>query len=259
MTAAPSEVLRSREWLLCSQPFPHLVARNVFTPDFYDALETQMLGIIARGLSETPSLGRFSRNLPGYDSYALGLGRPEGEPTDLFLSPAWRNLMAGVWGITPTPYLFVGAHHHAPRSGNGFIHSDFNPAWFPKASPDTIQTPQPDLCAYKTGEGPLPAEAKIEVVRGAVLILYVANAPWFPGDGGDTGLYASADATVGRPAVTCPPENNTLVSFECTPHSFHAFLSNTRTPRTSIIMWVHRPLEEAVALYGEQHLERWQS
>lgn len=259
MTTALPEVLESGTWLRCSWPFPHLVARNVFKLDFYRALERQIRGILRLGLSEVPAVGRFSRNLPGYDAYAIGLGQAEGEPTAIFLSPAWRDLLSGVWGISPTPYLFVGAHHHTPGSRSGFIHNDLNPVWFPRASAGRIQTPHQDLCSYKTGVGSLAPEEKIEVVRGAVLIFYVANDDWRPGDGGETGLYASADARIGQPATGWPPENNTLVSFECTPSSFHGYIANPRISRTSIIMWVHRPLEDAVTLYGEERLERWKS
>jgi hypothetical protein len=257
LTIELSEVLESRRWLRCSWPFPHIVARKVFKVDFYRALERQIQAILRLGLIEVPAVGRFSRNLPGYDAYAIGLGQAEGGPAAVFLSPAWRDLLAGIWGICPTPYLFVGAHHHTPSSRSGFVHTDFNPVWFPRASDDRIQTPRQDLCSYKTGVGSLAPEQRIEVVRGAALIFYLANGAWKPGDGGETGLYASSNARVGQPVTAWPPENNTLVTFECTPSSFHGYIANTRVSRTSIIMWVHRPLEEAVALYGEEALERW--
>ena len=251
MTAAqslsPSEVLSGDPWLLGEKPFPHIVARNVFSRDYYEALERQIRRTLAAGLSETPAPGRFSRNLPGYDAYALGLAPQPDEPTALFFSEPWRELLADLWGISPTPYVFVGAHHHSPGSHSGFIHNDFNPVWFPRTQDGRVQTPNQDLCSYKTGAGPLAPEQKIEVVRGAALILYLANDAWRPGDGGETGLYASSEARIGDAATAWPPHNNTLISFECTPGSFHTFIANTRIARTSIIMWVHRPREEAIA------------
>jgi len=259
VSIAPADVLERGGWLRCSEPFPHIVARNVFTPSFYDALERQIRTVLGRGLSETPAPGRFSRNLPGYDAYGIGLGQPAGEPTSLFLSPGWRDLLAGVWDIGRTPYVFVGAHHHTPGSLSGFVHNDFNPVWFPRSMNGGIQIPRQDLCSYKTGEGTLAEDERIEVVRGAALIFFCANDSWCPGDGGETGLYTSGDARVGDYVAGWAPENNTLISFECTPQSFHGFIGNVRIPRTSIIMWVHRPLEEAAALYGEERLERWKS
>jgi hypothetical protein len=120
-----------------------------------------------------------------------------------------------------------------------------------------IQVPDQTVCAYKTGEGTLPASEKIEVLRGVALIFFLMNDGWRPGDGGETGLYASAQDAISRPAARCPPENNSLVAFECTPHSFHSYLANGRLPRSSIIMWVHRPLEEGIARYGAERIERW--
>jgi hypothetical protein len=257
LTLEPSDVLERTPWLRCEQPFPHLVARGVFKPDFYRALERQILDILRLGRSEMPGAGRFARNLPGYDAYAIGLGHQAGQPSELFLSPAWRDLLAGLWNVAPTPYVLVGAHHHAPGSKHGFIHNDFNPVWFPRAPDGAIQTAAQELCSYKTGAGSLAAEDKVEVVRGAVLIFYLANEPWRPGDGGETGLYDSPLAPLGDPVTGWPPENNTLLSFECTPSSFHGYIHNRRIARTSIIMWVHRPLGEAIALYGETQLERW--
>ena len=259
MSVAPSDVLAGSAWLRCSSPFPHIVARNVFKPGYYAALERQIYGILRQGLSEVPAPGRFSRNLPGYDAYALGLGPVPGEPAELFFTREWREMLAGIWGVCPTPYMFAGAHHHAPGSAAGFIHNDLNPVWFPRAAGGRVQIPDEQLCSYKTGAGPLAPGQKVEVVRGAALILYLANQEWRPGDGGETALYESSGVRVDDPVAAWPPENNSLVSFECTPHSFHTFLANTRIARTSIIMWVHRPLEEAVSLYGEDGLERWRS
>jgi hypothetical protein len=258
VNAAPLDALADHAWLRCSLPFPHIIARNVFKPDYYAALECQIRGML-KDLSEVAAPGRLSRNLPGYDAYALGLAAMTGEPTDLFFTLEWRDVVAGIWGVSPTPYMFVGIHHHTRGSASGFIHNDFNPVWFPRAIDERVQTPNNKLCSYKTGAGPLPPEQKVEVVRGAALILYLANRGWWPGDGGEIGLYESPDASVDDPAVAWPPENNSLVSFECTPRSFHTFLTNTRIARTSIIMWIHRPLNEAVSLYGRENLERFAS
>ncbi len=255
-------VLSGSPWLRCEWPFPYFVARNVFTEDFYAALEEQMRSTLRLGLSESVDYARFSRNLPGYDAYGIGLapgsGGDDDPPASIFLSPGWRDLVCRLHAIGPTPYVFAGAHHHTPGSTSGFIHNDFNSVWFPRALDDTIQIPHQELCSFKTGEGPLEPDEKIEVVRGAVVIYFLANQPhWLPGDGGETGLYHSPDQLIGAVDASWPPENNSLISFECTPHSFHGFLSNRRLPRTSIIMWVHRTRDEAAERFGIEQLERW--
>jgi hypothetical protein len=250
-------ILAHRTWLRRLSPFPYVIARSVFTAGFYDALASQLRGILARGLCETPSPGRFSRNIPGYDSYGIGFDRSLPEPIAVFLSPEWRDLLSGLFGVPPVPYVFAGSHHHAAGSANGFIHNDYNPVWFPRSSTGAIQTPDNTLCSYKTGAGPLPDSAKVEVVRAVVALFFLLNDGWRPGDGGEIGLFSSAASSLKEPSFLCPPVNNSLIAFECTPNSFHAFLKNTRLPRTSIIMWTHRLTEDAVSCWGERDLENW--
>jgi hypothetical protein len=252
-----AEVLANRSWLRASCPFLHIVARNVFQRDFYQAMAAQLKAMLDLGLSEVPDRKRISRTIPGYDAYGLGLSRAVPEPLALFLSPAWRDLMCNLFEIGPTPYVFAGIHYHAVDSKNGFIHNDLNPVWFPLAINGEIQTPNHEICSYKTGVGSAPVNEKIQVVRGAAMIFYLLNDGWRPGDGGETGLYASPRSPILDPDVRCAPENNSLVMFECTPHSFHTFLSNRRLPRASMIMWVHRRLEEAVEKFGRDRLEGW--
>src|SRR5690242_1773372 len=115
-----SDVLANRAWLRRSWPFPHVVARDVFKPDFYFALAAQMREILGRGLSDSPGAGRFSRNIPGYDAFGIGLDRSAPEPAAIFVSAAWRDMMSDLFGITRTPYVFAGAHHHAIGSRSGF-------------------------------------------------------------------------------------------------------------------------------------------
>jgi hypothetical protein len=251
------DVLASREWLRRVSPFPHVVAHDVFKADFYAALCKQMQELFMYGISETPTRGRFSRNMPGYDAYGVGFGASPSGPVSLFTSTEWRDLMCDVFGVGKTPYVYGGAHYHEVGSRDGFIHNDFNPTWFPRAVNSEIQAPNNELCSYRTGDGPLRPDEKIEVVRGAVAIFFLLNDGWRPGDGGETALFHHAQLSEPIPAVRCAPENNSLVAFECTPQSFHAFRSNHRLPRTSIIMWIHRPLDEAATKFGAERLERW--
>ncbi|MBT0769064.1 2OG-Fe(II) oxygenase [Kineosporia sp. J2-2] len=254
------DVLAQRAWLRCSDPFPHVIAHDVFTPRFYAELSGALRSVLDRGLSETSDRARFSRTMRGYDAYGLSITHETGGPLALFVSPAWRDLLCGLFGVERTPYVYAGAHHHAPFSEDGFIHNDFNPIWFPRSVPgdEAIVTPAFGRCHFKTGEGTLEPHEKVETVRGAVAILYLLNDGWRTGDGGETALFATRSGPLARPQVTAAPVNNSLVAFECTPNSFHAFLKNHRLPRTSIIMWVHRGLAEASQRYGADRLERWE-
>jgi hypothetical protein len=253
-----ADMLANRTWLRRSWPFPHVVARDLFTATYYRALADQVRSMLERGLSEQGTLpGQFSRSIPGYDAYGVAFDRLTQGPAAVFLSRAWRDMLCSLFGIGPTPYVFAGAHYHTPGSHNGFVHNDFNPVWFRRADENDIQVPNQQLCAYKTGEGSADELDKVEVVRGAVVIFYLLNECWHPGDGGETGLYQSGSACIAEPVVRCAPEANSLIAFECTPRSFHTFLANHRISRTSIIMWVHRTLEEAAARHGAENFERW--
>ena len=251
-------VLASRTWLRRQRPFPHVLARDVFTTDFYRDLEAQLRSIFAAGLSEVPDRSRLSRSIRGYDVYATGFrAQSTGWPTALFLSSAWRDLVCGLFGMERTPYVFAGVHHHPAGSPTGFVHNDYNPVWFVRSRDGRIRTPDPTLCVYRTGQGPLPDSEKIQMVRGAAVMFYLMNDGWRQGDGGETGLFRSAHDPA--PDITCPPINNSLIAFECTPRSFHTYLTNPSRPRTSIIMWTHRSMADADLAHGINGLELWRS
>ena len=144
-----TDVLASREWLAGSQPFRYFMCRNVFTAEFHGALCAQLRELFGRGLSELPDPMRLSRNLPGYDAYAIGFNRSDDDvPTSLFTSAAWCDFICGLFGVEPTPYIFAGAHHHAVGGVSGFLHNDLNPVWFPVAEPGRMQCPDSRGCSY---------------------------------------------------------------------------------------------------------------
>ena len=145
-----------------------------------------------------------------------------------------------------------------PGGKSGSPHSDLNPVYFADVEPiDGIVRLDDRLVASKSGEVRVATTPVIRKVRAISLLYYTANPEWAPGDGGETGLYERASDPVGRPAVAVPPRNNTLVAFECTPNSYHSFISNRSKERNSVTMWLHRSDEVSVARWGERTLERW--
>jgi hypothetical protein len=66
-----------------------------------------------------------------------------------------------------------------------------------------------------------------------------------------TGLYSAADDDIEQPSAFAAPINNSLLVFECTPYSFHGFISNYTKPRNSIVMWLHQTRENAVYKWGD--------
>jgi len=255
----PKEVLKRRAWLHRTQPFSHIVARDVFTADFYSELVAHYHEILARGLHQGPTAtaGRFARSIVGYDAYGIGFNASTIGPLAFFGSLGWHDMLCGLFNVKATGHINLGAHHHAVGSASGYIHNDFNPTWFPRKDDAGIAFPDPRRCAYKTGAGPLASADKVEIVRAVAMIYFLANDHWVEGDGGETGLFDSAYTSVMAPYLRVPPENNSILLFECTPSSYHAFLHNPGRNRNSIIMWTHRLKSDAISRWPAAALEAW--
>jgi len=252
-----AKILANRRWIRRERPYPHVVARNVFTPAFYSALEAEFYMLLAKGLSECPNSARMSRTIAGYDAYGIGFGQFSEGPFALFGFEPWHDMLAGLFDVRATGHVNIGAHHHRAGGLAGWIHNDFNPVWFPVIeSASRIQHPDHSLCIYKTGTGPLQRAQKVEVVRAVAMIFYLCNPGWKEGYGGETGVFSSA-APDTQPSYRIAPENNSVFVFECTPQSYHSFLANPGMARNSIIMWIHRSMQDATARWPERQLERF--
>jgi hypothetical protein len=246
-------VLANRDWVRRDVPFPHVVATDVFKTDFYHSLSAQLLGMLGGGPEKT----RLPRAMPGVDVYGVPFDPSLSGSLAVFLSPAWRDLMCQQFDVSPTPYVYAGAHHHSVGSKSGFIHTDFGAAWYPRNGDGGIQLPNNRLCNYVTGAGELGDAERVQVVRGIVLLFYLLNDGWESGDGGETGLYASDGLPVSEPTGCVPPINNSLVALECSPNSFHSFITNRKHPRTSITVTIHRKLEDAERRFGREQVQQF--
>lgn len=240
--------LGSRRWLRCTSPFDYVRATNVFAEGTYQSIAAQYESIL--------SSGQFSRAIPGYDVTAFTVTNKTGGPLALFASRPWHDLLARLFGIDATSELNISLHHHAVGSQSGSPHNDLNPGWFTQAPhPDGPAVYDPtDGYDYRYGSTN-PDVPTIERVRAVAVIFYLANAAG--GAGGETGLYRSTSDPIHRPAAVVPPRNNSLIAFECTPGSFHGFMSNRRGVRNTLVMWLHRDKKEAVRRWGESSIVYW--
>jgi len=246
------QLLANRRWVRRRKPFPHVVAADVFVPSFYRELEQHFRRI------ERDQPQAFARNMPGYDASGLDIGQHLDGPLALFASREWHDMIERVAGVGATGDVNASLHHHDPGSQSGWPHNDLNPVWFagePAGPEDVVLSSTGDV-AYQTGPTRPGAPAR-NVIRAVSLLFYLANPPWQPGDGGETALYSSMSGAAGGPAATVPPVNNSLVLFECTPFSYHSFLTNRTQPRNSVVMWLHRERAEVVARWGEQSIANW--
>lgn len=247
-------------WLRYAEPFDHVVATEVFRPEVYAAMEDQFRVWLGRGLSDGP-LGpdtRFSRALGSYDAYGYNFTAGRAGAFDVLLSRPWGELLGRIFGVKDTHHLNLGLHHHLPGSATGWPHTDLAPGWFVDDHPaeDQMTLSDPDRVDYRTGRSTGPGTRAVEEVRAVAILVYLANPPWQPGDGGETAVFAGSGGD--RHLVRrVPPVNNSMLAFECTPYSFHTFLSNVRTERNCLVMWLHRPKEEAVRRWGDRTIVYW--
>jgi LPS sulfotransferase NodH len=248
-------VLAPHPWAYYTHPFPHVVARRVLRDGVYAEVDSAFASVLAGGRDAGPA--GFARTTPGYDVFSHTL-RPGVEgPFALFCSRPWHDLLADVTGIAASGHTFCGLHHHAVGSLSGSVHNDLNPGFFPRAAERSeVVLNDHTRCSYYGG-GVAPGVEPVETIRGVAMIFFLHNPPWHQGDGGEIGLYEHAGDPVDRPATAVAPLNNSMVLFECTPHSFHAFIGNRRTVRNSLIMWIHRPPDDVVTRWGRDAIIPW--
>ena len=251
-----AHVLANRHWRWRAEPFPHVVAERVFTDEVYASFAHELRSRL-EGTWPADGPG-FHRNMRGYDALGMDFHPGWTGPLRFFLSRAWHDCIAEVFGVAASGHVSGGLHHHKPGSASGQIHNDLNPGWFAEyESADGIMVTRPDVCRYATGETEPPGLPVTEVVRGVAVLFYLENLSWSPGDGGTTGLYRGATDNVEVPVLEVAPRDNTLLAFECTPTSFHSFVRNRRHPRNSLIYWLHRPKADVVARWGEAAIVHW--
>lgn len=243
------EIIANRAWRRRLWPFPYVVAEDVFVPEVAAELDEAVRKVMA---------GEDMKHMGWYDATSSSFSPGIDWPLRLFTSPGWRALVSGVLGVETAPYVSASVHHHAIASKSGSPHNDLNPVYFAVVDPvDGIVTMDVGRVNAKSGEVRVPGTGVTRKVRAISLIYYIANDVWHPGDGGETGLYEHSGLPAWQPTVAVPPRNNSLVAFECTPNSYHCFISNRVAERNSITMWFHRSDESAVAEWGEHTFERW--
>jgi len=252
------ETLANRRWTLRLSPFPHFIATRVFTNDFYRQLEREFLDVLGRGLADTADPAKFSRNMQNSDAYSWNFPADINGGLSLFYSRDWHDMLTNITKTDCTLDVNGALHHHQLLSKNGSIHKDVGIGWFsdqPRA--DGVNPMDLRRCAYTTGRISGQTSAVRQTVRAVTMIFYLANPPWKPGVGGETGLYTSMTDPVDAAASAVPPVNNTMLIFENTPESFHSFISNTKQTRNSLILWLHRTVEETNRLWPSEPLYSW--
>ncbi len=250
--------MQERRWRLRQRPFPHVIARSVFRAEVYRRMEAEFLAVLGRGLSEQPSTDMFSRNMPHSPGFAWNFPPDLSGALSLFYGRAWHDLLTGLFDVEATRDVNGALHHHPPHSPAGHIHRDMGVGWFssqPRA--DGVNPMDLTRCGYTRGTSKVVGVVPRETVRAVTMVFFLANDGTALGAEGGTGLYDSEGDRVDRPARSIPPHDNTLLVFQNTPAAFHAFQGTRTKPRNSVILWLHRSKESAVACFGSEAIYRW--
>jgi hypothetical protein len=96
------DVLANHRWWYRCDPFPYIVAENVFISSFYHALEQSLQELLSRGLSDKVDPERFSRNMPNSDAYAWNFPPDLSGPLRIFYSRKWHDMLATLTRVEAT-------------------------------------------------------------------------------------------------------------------------------------------------------------
>jgi hypothetical protein len=236
------DMLFCRRWVLRRHPFVHVVATNVFRPAVYQ----QMVAVFRSYIADGSAL-RYDGK---HDFYGAPLIPPLPHPLSVFMSAEFQKVFVDIFGVPTTGHTTGGAHRHTKGSRNGFPHNDISPERLSVVLPAN-EIADTGFAAAASADGDPET-----TVRALAILFYLNNGPWNPGDGGGTGLYRHWGDDVARPAAVAPPIDNSLLAFECSPYSYHGFITN-RNRRDSIIVFLYRSLESYLAQWGVDGLSQF--
>jgi len=134
--------------------------------------------------------------------------------------------------------LMIGMHRHNPPSKAGWPHTDFAVVSFPD-EPANYRGMRIyyDGCGCNYSDDSRDRQPQtLKTARALACLYYTANPEWQPGMAGETGLYADLGH---RLVSSIPPRNNSLLVFEVSPISYHAYLGSDVAQRNSYIWWYH--------------------
>src|SRR5215469_1198564 len=247
-------LMSNSRWTFTDSPFRHIRVENVFIDAAYRQIVAAFRETLPRKDTDQPDGSRMVYHQGTFGAFLLPFKPSLAGPLSLFISKAWVDLLQKATGVQATLDVNGALHYHPAGGKDGFIHKDFSSCWFvPQPRPDGVNVADNAICNYRTGETSVPGLQSAERIRAVAMLYYLNNAPWSFGDGGGTGLYRCVDDSIHDPAAAVPPINNTMLIFECSPHSNHSFISN-RNPRSSIVMWLHRTKPETIARWGEESI-----
>lgn len=240
------------EWWGYSSPFRHWRVTGVLDAAAYRRVSASFNSILETTAGQRQGPYRLAQSTANYDALMLAVNADIALAFAPFFSEAWIRSLHRFLSI-PELGRIDGALHSSPKgSRTGWIHSDLCSGWFNEdpSSTDWMLFADRSHCDYFTGRRKTRLANPKEYVRAATMIYYLCNDDWKPGDGGETALYSASRQCERTSRELVPPINNTLLLFECSPHSYHRFLRNPGCTRNSIIFWLHTDVRHAQSRWG---------
>ncbi|MGW4160118.1 2OG-Fe(II) oxygenase [Streptomyces sp. NPDC004788] len=237
--------LPTGDWWAYRTPFRHWRASEVLDDASYQSVSLAFRSFLDAD-DQHKSRYTLKRGTSNYDAQMLSIDSSIANLFEPFFLGSWIKSLREL--VTVPDMLRVDAALHSSPEGSrtGWIHTDFCSGWFNEPTDvNGFLFPDRSACDYFTGRPKKASANPQEYIRAATMIYYLCNDGWSEGDGGETGLYGAEKQRDRTSVVLVPPLNNTLLLFECSPHSYHRFIANPRRRRNSIILWLHTTVDDA--------------
>lgn len=234
------------DWWGYRTPFRHWRASNVLDTTSYQAVASEFRTFLENATGQEEGRRRLKKASASYDAQILSVDSDIATLLKPFFSQEWVGSLHQLLALPETYRIDAALHSSPPKSRTGWIHTDFCSGWFDESTAtDDLTFADRSACDYFTGRPHRESANPREYIRAASMIYYLCNDGWSDGDGGETALYSAAKQRDRTTVGLVPPLNNTLLLFECSPHSYHRFITNPRRRRNSIILWLHMTVDEA--------------
>ncbi|MGX4695380.1 2OG-Fe(II) oxygenase [Streptomyces sp. JNUCC 63] len=239
--------LPTGDWWGYRTPFRHWRASDVLDAASYQAVSSAFQGILETTAGQQEGPHRLTTGSANYDAQILPVDDDVASLFSPLFSREWIRSLHQIIAVPETRRIDAALHSSPEGSRTGWVHTDFCSGWFDEkpAVADDLVFADRFACDYFTGRLNNKSANPKEYVRAATMIYYLCNDGWSEGDGGETALYGAAQQQDWTTVELVPPLNNTLLLFECSPHSYHRFLANQRRRRNSIILWLHTTVDDA--------------
>lgn len=214
-----------------TDPYHHVVISNIFKSEVYEEICDIFPALIAKC---SGPYGKSKNATSQYEAYIASINLKDctnNHYLSILISDYLKKFLSNLFNIQTNQYIASSAHWHMAPSKSGFIHRDFAVCSF-KSSSNIMMSDQYEY----TDDSDTNDESIVKTMRSLVFLYYLNN-PSNLDDyiGGGTGIYTNFNSTLIKEVR---PRNNSLLAFEITPKSYHAYVG-ANFNRSAIVQWYH--------------------